>query len=325
MSELSDEEISLQALYDPSKKVIGDIEDGIFSTPELQPRIKTGIDNLQLVTKLVNQMRLFSSNEQIEDVPTNSLPYLLVPCFLGILHQNLMTEPGLKLDELRKSKIYMRNFLDRLRDLCLITTRLPWEDEDTEEQNLKEKPKLAVEEIRRLKLERHKKKQELKMAELRIQKQLEAVSIDEQNLRELYITQLLFWSERCYEELQAIDDELPLLKMMAERASHPHRHPAPPPATKTVPTLKPFIITRDAQQKQVFGLGYPGIPAMSVDEWYHQKFGHNPQNAPQSSAPAGAEAQESEEEVDDDEARAKAMRWDEYKDDHRRGDRKSVV
>lgn len=65
MSELSDEEISLQALYDPSKKVIGDIEDGIFSTPELQPRIKTGIDNLQLVTKLVNQMRLFSSNEQV--------------------------------------------------------------------------------------------------------------------------------------------------------------------------------------------------------------------------------------------------------------------
>ncbi|EFP09584.1 CRE-PPFR-4 protein [Caenorhabditis remanei] len=319
MSDLSDDEVSLQALFDPVKKLVCDIEDGVFSTSDLQPRLKTGIESLQLVTKQVNQLRLFSSNEQIEDVPTNSLPYLMVPCFLGIFHQNLMVDPSLKLEELRKAKVYLRNFLNRLRDMCLIKTRLPWEDEDLESKDLlREKPKMAVEEIRRLKLERHKKKQELKMTELRIKKQLEAVSIDEQNLRELYITQLLFWSERSNEELQAIDHELPLLKMMADRAAHPNRNTSIPEPLKTVPALKPFIITRDAQQKQVFGLGYPGIPAMSVDEWYHQKFGCNPQNVPTSSAPQTDQQIESEEE-DDDEARAKGMRWDEYKDDHRRG------
>uniref|UniRef100_A0A1I7U8I9 Immunoglobulin-binding protein 1 n=1 Tax=Caenorhabditis tropicalis TaxID=1561998 RepID=A0A1I7U8I9_9PELO len=317
MSDLSDNEVSLQSLFEPAKKLICDMEEGVFSTSDLQSRLKTGIENLQEVTKLINQMRLFSSNEQIEDIPTNSLPYLMTSCFLGFFHQNLMVEPTLKLDELRKSKVYLRSFLNRLRDLCLITTRLPWEDEDTEDKDAP-KSKMSVEEIRRLKLERHKKKQELKQSELRIKKQLEAVSIDEQNLRELYITQLLFWSERAYEELQAIDDEIPLLKMMAERAAHPDRHPAPSKPLKTVPALKPFVITRDAQQKQVFGLGYPGVPVMSVDEWYHQKFGCNPQNAPQSSAPQPEQNLESEEE-DDDEARAKAMRWEEYKDDHRRG------
>ncbi|PIC38594.1 hypothetical protein B9Z55_010561 [Caenorhabditis nigoni] len=319
MSELSDDEVSLQALFEPAKKLISDIEDGVHTTAELQPRLKTGIENLHSVTKLVNQLRLYSSNEQIEDVPTNSLPYLLVPCFLGIFHQNVIVDASLKLDELRKSKVYLRNFLDRLRNLCLITTKLPWEDEDTEvKDDTGKKTKMSVEEIRRLKLERHKKKQELKMTELRIKKQLEAVSIDEQNLRELYITQLQFWCERSHEELQAIEDEIPLLKMMAERSAHPNRYPAPSEPLKTVPPLKPFIITRDAQQKQVFGVGYPGIPAMSVDEWYHQKFGCNPHNAPQSSAPEPQQQLESEEE-DDDEARAKAMRWDEYKDDHRRG------
>ncbi|EGT33668.1 CBN-PPFR-4 protein [Caenorhabditis brenneri] len=319
MAELSDDEVSLQSLFEPAKKLISDIEDGAYSTSQIQAQLKTGIENLQKVTKLVNQLRLFSSNEQIEDVPTSSLPYLLTPCFLGIFHQNLMVDTSLKLDELRKSKIYLRSFLNRLRDLCLISTRLPWEDEDTEDANpVKEKPKLAVEEIRRLKLERHKKKQELKMSELRIKKQLEAVSIDEQNLRDLYITQLLFWSERSYEELQAIEDELPLLKMMAGRVAQPNLHPALSEPLKTVPALKPFIITRDAQQRQVFGLGYPGVPVMSVDEWYHQKFGCNPENAPQSSAPQPEQHLESEEE-DDDEARAKAMRWDIYKDDHRRG------
>ncbi|PIC11402.1 hypothetical protein B9Z55_029101 [Caenorhabditis nigoni] len=101
------------------------------------------------------------------------------------------------------------------------------EDEDTEikRRHWKE-TKMSVEEIRRLKLERHKKKQELKMAELRIKNNLK-------------------------------------------------RH-----------------------------------STMSVDEWYHQKFGCNPHNAPQSSAPEPQQQLESEEE-DDDEARAKAMRWDE--------------
>ncbi|PIC11404.1 hypothetical protein B9Z55_029101 [Caenorhabditis nigoni] len=109
------------------------------------------------------------------------------------------------------------------------------EDEDTEikRRHWKE-TKMSVEEIRRLKLERHKKKQELKMAELRIKNNLKRI--------------------------QAIEDEIPLLKMMAERSAHPNRYPAPSEPLKTVPPLKPFIITRDAQQKQVFGVGYPGIP-----------------------------------------------------------------
>lgn len=222
----------------------------------------------------------------------------MVPCFLGIFHQNMMADPNEKLDELRKAKVYLRNYLERLRNLCLITTRLSWDDEDSEEKKLKVKAKLPVEEIRRLKLERHKKKQELKKAELSIQRQLEAVAIDDQILRDLYITQLLYWCERAYEELQAIEgesrfvllqihcnrsDEIPLLKMMAERNSGN----APPlqPPSRNVPNLKPFVITRDAQQKEVFGLGYPSIPAMTVDEWYHKKFGCGGQNAPQSSVP----------------------------------------
>ena len=35
--------------------------------------------------------------------------------------------------------------------------------------------------------------------------------------------------------------------------------------------FRPFILTKDAIQKQVFGLGYPGVPTMSIEEFYQQK------------------------------------------------------
>ncbi|KAJ1363806.1 hypothetical protein KIN20_023749 [Parelaphostrongylus tenuis] len=89
--------------------------------------------------------------------------------------------------------------------------------------------------------------------------------------------------------------------------------------------LKPFILTRSAQQKSVFGLGYPSIPTMTVDEWYNQRFGSTsvPSQKEQktyheSNAEDGCSS-ESDHEENDEQARAKSIMWDEYKDYHRRG------
>lgn len=35
--------------------------------------------------------------------------------------------------------------------------------------------------------------------------------------------------------------------------------------------LRPFIITKDLLQKQVYGLGYPGIPTMTIEEFFDKK------------------------------------------------------
>ena len=36
--------------------------------------------------------------------------------------------------------------------------------------------------------------------------------------------------------------------------------------------MKPFILTRDAVQAQVFGAGYPSIPTMTLDEFYQKEL-----------------------------------------------------
>ena len=35
--------------------------------------------------------------------------------------------------------------------------------------------------------------------------------------------------------------------------------------------LKPIIITRDAIQKEIFGMGYKNLPVMSIEEFYEDR------------------------------------------------------
>ncbi|KIH68498.1 TAP42-like family protein [Ancylostoma duodenale] len=237
--------------------------------------------------------------ETVEDIPTSSLPYLLIPCYLGVAqHNTSTTDPVHRREQLRLAKIYYMDFLRRLRNYGFEFDGSLLENEDslpdTPQPSVK---KFTGEEVREQKIARFRRQKELKqtMEELRRQQQLN--NGDESTLRELHLTLIKYWIEKVLEELNSIEEP-----------------------------LKPFIITRSEQQKAVFGLGYPSIPTMTVDEWYNQRFGGNaaPSHAPQkpgcSEGHAGNSCEEEHErEEDEDEKRARLMRWDEYKDDHRRG------
>jgi len=98
---------------------------------------------------------------------------------------------------------------------------------------------------------------------------------------------------------------------------------------------KPFIITRDALQAKVFGLGYPSVPVYSIDEFYDQKVadGCMPQvvkDPSKSGAHIGGGVTDSQKEDDKatkdaladahDEEEVKRMRgWDDFTDDNKRG------
>ena len=92
--------------------------------------------------------------------------------------------------------------------------------------------------------------------------------------------------------------------------------------------LKPFIIARNAQQKQVFGLGYPSIPTVTVDEWFDQMQKSGGFGKASSSGNKGKMdtftinevRKDSEDEDEEDEAKRQAkMRMDEWKDVNPRG------
>jgi immunoglobulin-binding protein 1 len=117
--------------------------------------------------------------------------------------------------------------------------------------------------------------------------------------------------------------------------SHPGSHLRPSegasPLLRQQPrdTIKPFIITRNEAQKQIYGLGYPSLPVMTVEELYQQRrengeWGPPPQagavkNTEFTQEETEAMAKEFMEENDDEANIGRQRQNDEYKDDHRRG------
>lgn len=89
-------------------------------------------------------------------------------------------------------------------------------------------------------------------------------------------------------------------------------------------------------QKEVFGLGYKNVPIMSIEEFYDQRVkdgwfpdpqkvkGNSLQNRTQIDMKAQEEEEErikeEKEEKDDEEELIKKRNWDEYRDEHRRGE-----
>lgn len=128
------------------------------------------------------------------------------------------------------------------------------------------------------------------------------------------------------EEIESVDQEIVILRSRGtakQSSAPPHGTPR-----QVRPPLKPFILTRDALQNEVFGAGYPSLPVMTVDDWYDQrrKQGVVPGQSTPQRTPAGLtdeelqkQQQEKKEEEDDEEALQKARNWDDWKDTHPRG------
>ncbi|NWW40760.1 IGBP1 protein, partial [Panurus biarmicus] len=249
--------------------------------PAVQDKVRQGLDALQRAAAMVAQLELFSENEELEEIASADLKFMLLPALLGAL-------------TLKQVDLSRR-----------------WEHLET----------------------RYKQKKELENKLASMSSSVESGTADEDQVREFYILQIQKWIGTSLEEIESIDQELVILRSRdaAKQAPAGPRGPSRPARTP----VKPFILTRDAAQARVFGVGYPGLPTMTVDDWYEQRrrqgivsqqgFGE-PGSPPCSSPPAGAsdeelqkQQHETEEEKDDEEALWKARDWDDWKDTHPRG------
>ncbi|CAM9217350.1 unnamed protein product, partial [Lampetra fluviatilis] len=285
-------------------------------------------------------------NESLEEVSTRDLRYLLLPALLGSLAQrSCRGGTAARADALHRSARYHRDYLRRARDYGVRGATLGGDDDEEEEEVREEgqrgdvvaavingPPNLAaMAERRRAKIERYRlrKDAEERLAALRARGlggEGGEGGEGEERLREELLLQLQQWAARCLDDLDSIASELPLLQY----AQHRQQMGAPsrPPRPHGPPT-QPLVLTRNALQSRVLGLGYPARPVMSVQQWYdeHQRKGMLPDQG--LSATTIALRMRSKEVMrrktrrrrggDDEEALRRARGWDEWKDTHRRG------
>lgn len=232
--------------------------------------MKTTIQILEDATRLVSSLGLFSSNENVDEVATSDLKFFLLPVLLGDLSLKLNSEDRLNI--LNVAEIYFQDFLQRCKEYSVGGVDIPdKEDLKVVEDAPRHPGPMGFEEMARQREEKIRKFRESKDLEsklIELKKALENPSYDESIARDYYLLLMKKFIFSTIEELKSISQEKPIVEHLAKTRKGDAKK-LPPYVSKP---LKPIIITRDAAQKAVYGLGYPSIPAMTVEELVNQRM-----------------------------------------------------
>lgn len=285
-------------------------------------------------TRLVSLAGLFSTNEEVEEIPTEHLRYLLLPALLGSLCLKLTSRSRKDVTEVAEA--YYKDFLQRCNNYKLSDYKFKNTDADTSDNTKSNENKSEFDQIkdavhtRAGKIQRFREQKELQSKLENLKKNMKNENVDDEVKRNYFLTMIKLFIYEAVDELGSIETEKQILIHMANlNQDDKPKSKRPPPRP-----LKPVIITKDAVQKAVFGAGYPSLPVMSVEEFYDKRVREgifpNPANKPvtlQDAASAGTDLKaESEEELqekrmeeDDPQLLEEMRRRDDFKDDHRRG------
>nr|CAD7401634.1 unnamed protein product [Timema cristinae] len=296
-----------------------DLFNAISSTSEatnsgkVQTEIKKAMRLLEDATNLVSLVDVFSSNETVDEVATDNIKYFLLPALLGTLSLKLCIEDRMQVVD--TAEVYFRDFLKRCNSFAITNIQVPApraaDAGQTEELcSATSRPSLGMMvAARSSKLQRFRDKQELGEQLKSLQKSMSNLNVDDETKRNFFLTLIRSFALEAIDELSSLEKERPLIEYMMkmkkdeepEERRKERRHPPPKP-------LRPIIITKNELQKQVYGLGYPSIPTMTVQEFYDKR----------------RELEEADKERlverDDPVELQRARDFDEFKDDHRRGE-----
>ncbi|XP_035290352.1 immunoglobulin-binding protein 1 isoform X1 [Anguilla anguilla] len=334
-AQMSESELpKLSDLLDRGWKLFDDVDSTNEPTGsnQIQVKVKRGIMHLEEATRMVTQLDLFSRNEELEEIATADLKYLMLPALLGALTMK-QVNLAKRLEQVQSARVYFLDFLKRCKEYGMMSFELPKTNDssaDTPEEaengptpSFNPPDLIAMATQRQAKIERYKQKKDTEAKLTEIRSVVESGKAEDEMVRDFYLLNVRKWIVIALEEIESIDQEIQILKRMDAFK----QNPAKPSQSQQRPPMKPFILTKDAVQARVFGAGYPSLPTMTVDDWYdqHRKHGMLPdQGIPRSAAEIDNEEREKEEkerqiENDDEEALQKARDWDNWKDTHRRG------
>lgn len=246
---------------------------------EFQKMVSHGIDKLENLTKNINHLGVFSVNESVEEISTENLKYLLLPALLA--NFTLRNQQNDRVEVLNIAEIYYKDFITRLNDykICDVNLKQGQDEEEDRKQNSKTKfdPLIKSAQLRSSKITLFREMKELdeQLSALKtiiLEKKNKGLIIDDEVERKFYLKLIHRWLNMSIEELSSIEMEKPMAKMRISMMSSNNTSSGNKYNLKKTKALKPIIITRDQVQKKVYGLGYPSIPTVTVDEFVSQKI-----------------------------------------------------
>ncbi|EHB07458.1 Immunoglobulin-binding protein 1 [Heterocephalus glaber] len=319
----------LPELFETSKQLLEEVEvaNEPIGSRIIQDKVFKGLDLLEKAAEMLSQLDLFSRNEDLEEIASIDLKYLMVPAFQGALTMK-QVNPSKYQDHLQQAREHFINYLTQCHYYHVAEFQLPKTKNNTAENNTASSSVacanlIAIASQRQAKIERYRQKKEVEHRLSALKSAVESGQADDEQVREFYLLHLQRWIGISLEEIESIDQEIKILRERdsLREASTSHSRKA------AIPPMKPFILTRNKAQAKVFGAGYPSLATMTVSDWYeqHRKYGALPDQgiAKTTSVDFKRVAQQQEDEEkekeEDEKELHRAREWDDWKDTHPRG------
>ncbi|XP_075576638.1 immunoglobulin-binding protein 1 isoform X3 [Pelecanus crispus] len=188
--------------------------------PAVQDKVRQGLDALQQAAAMVAQLDLFSENEELEEIASADLKYLLLPALLGALTLK-QVDLSRRLEHLESARAHFWRFLTLCRSYGLGSFHLPPASPPGEEDAGSPSPGgpaaaqpslVAMASSRQAKIERYKQKKELENRLASMRTFVESGQADEDQIREFYVLQIQKWINTSLEEIESIDQEMVILR-----------------------------------------------------------------------------------------------------------------
>lgn len=296
---------------------------------------------LESIEKRLQSLELFSDNEQIEELSTNNIRFLLLPAFLAWLHQTKRSKPSQRLVNVQHACDYYGKFLQTTRNYGLHQFSIPKpptnnECEQTEIMSSRDVDMMRMAQDRASKIQGHLKRREEEEKMRIFEETMKNDATDDEARRNFYLSKIRSWINTALDDLKYLHDELRVL--LQRQTIEPNcdllQASTKRPLGPTSRPLKPIVLTRDQLQARVFSQGYPSVPTMTIDEFYQslaqRGLAPTPEQAKANNSgpkfPTAADAEKEEVakerliEKDDGEMLAYLRTHDEFKDEHRRGE-----
>ncbi|XP_008270962.1 immunoglobulin-binding protein 1 isoform X1 [Oryctolagus cuniculus] len=116
----------LPELFETSKQLLDQVEVATEPTGSrmVQDKVFKGLDLLGKVAEMLTQLDLFSRNEDLEEIASTDLKYLMVPAFQGALTMK-QVNPSKRLDHLQRAREHFINYLTQCHYYHVAEFQLP--------------------------------------------------------------------------------------------------------------------------------------------------------------------------------------------------------
>ena len=286
------------------------------SSSSLQSSVDDTMKQILFLIQSVNELSMFSDNEDIEEVSTSDLRYFLLHALAAILNSKKQCDIKSRPSLIEHSLEHLQSFLK----LCLVydfgralEIQNVLKNVGAKDNSFAPKKDLSsLNAAREAKIARYRKS---KLQAQQIQ-EMEKKLHDEEISRKYWMLQIDKWIDCAIEEIGSIKMELDMLNRFKD-VSKDELQAAQKPSK---PPMKPFILTKDKLQATVFGAGYPSLPTMTLDEYFEKEAaaGRMP-DQPLTSQNGKKDQTENNDDSSDDESIKKKREFDDWKDTHRRG------